>query len=131
MKRTYEVIVLSAQRTAAIDLTNSQNALKCLDLRRRKARPKLLAKHSLVLGSATASSEITVKGVPSLVGMKEWLHALGHSVRTSNYISLNSMSMLSRTKKTMSIILTLYTWPGRKARGASAPLPAPSFTRMG
>lgn len=104
MKRTYEVIVLSAQRTAAIDLTNSQNALKILESRRRKARPKLLAKHSSALGSATPSGEITVKGVPSLVGMKEWLHALGHSVRTSNYTPVNSMRMLTRTRKTMSII---------------------------
>ncbi|KAF3391271.1 hypothetical protein F1880_007783 [Penicillium rolfsii] len=53
---------------------NLQNALRLLETRRRKARPKTPTVPALPQESAT-----TLKGVPSVVGMKEWLQALGHS----------------------------------------------------
>ncbi|KAJ5875289.1 uncharacterized protein N7473_012636 [Penicillium subrubescens] len=51
-----------------------ENALRLLETRRRKARPKTPAVPALPQDSTT-----TLKGVPSLVGMREWLQALGHS----------------------------------------------------
>lgn len=65
----------------AFDLTKIQNALRLLETRRRKARPKTPAASATPQDFATPSGNPTVKGVPSLVGMKEWLQVLGHSVR--------------------------------------------------
>ncbi|OQE70058.1 hypothetical protein PENNAL_c0125G10146 [Penicillium nalgiovense] len=56
-----------------------ENALRLLETRRRKARPKTPAASATPQDFATPSGNPTVKGVPSLVGMKEWLQALGHS----------------------------------------------------
>lgn len=58
-----------------------QNALKLLETRRRRARPKTPAVPPSTLQDAAASGGTqSVKGIPSLVGMKEWLQRLGHSV---------------------------------------------------
>lgn len=62
-----------------------QNALKLLESRRRNARPKTLATPT-TQESMTPSGIPTVRGTPSLVGMKEWLQALGHSVWVLNHI---------------------------------------------
>ncbi|EED19825.1 tetrahydrofolylpolyglutamate synthase, putative [Talaromyces stipitatus ATCC 10500] len=69
MKRTYE------------------NALKLLESRRRTARPKTPA--ALNAGVATpAPSSQTLRGIPSLAGMKEWLEALGHSTNDINDLNI-------------------------------------------
>ncbi|KAL5364545.1 folylpolyglutamate synthase [Aspergillus floccosus] len=60
MKRTYE------------------NALKRLETRRRKARPQSAAAPAPPDADNVPGTS-TLKGVPSLVGMKEWLQVLGHS----------------------------------------------------
>lgn len=53
-----------------------QNALRLLETRRRKTRPKTPA----VLDAPTPNRTGNMRGIPSLAGMKEWLRALGHSV---------------------------------------------------
>ncbi|KAL5342887.1 folylpolyglutamate synthase [Aspergillus crustosus] len=54
-----------------------ENALSLLETRRRPARPTNL---SISASATTATKNPTsLRGVPSLVGMKEWLQALGHS----------------------------------------------------
>ncbi|KAJ5950463.1 Mur ligase C-terminal [Penicillium vulpinum] len=58
---------------------NYQNALKLLEAQRRKARPNAPAQIPASQGAATPSGKQTTRGVPSLVGMDEWLCALGHS----------------------------------------------------
>ncbi|CEJ61085.1 hypothetical protein PMG11_09628 [Penicillium brasilianum] len=57
---------------------NYENALKLLETRRRKARPTTPAP-TTAQDSPTPSGAPTVKGIPSLFGMKEWLQTLGHS----------------------------------------------------
>ncbi|KAJ5938434.1 Mur ligase C-terminal [Penicillium verhagenii] len=56
-----------------------ENALELLDARRRKARPKAPIETTESQAAATPSGKKTTRGVPSLVGMDEWLRALGHS----------------------------------------------------
>ncbi|KAF9882760.1 hypothetical protein FE257_005308 [Aspergillus nanangensis] len=69
MKRTYE------------------NALKLLQTRRRTARPKGAAAPPPRDAASTPATN-TLKGVPSLVGMKEWLQTLGHSDRDINRLNI-------------------------------------------
>ncbi|KUL81630.1 hypothetical protein ZTR_09654 [Talaromyces verruculosus] len=65
---------------AVVMKRNYENALKLLETRRRRARPKTPAVPPSTLQDAAPSSDAqTVKGIPSLVGMKEWLQRLGHS----------------------------------------------------
>lgn len=80
MKHSYEVrtsfssfIYVGRSSTAA---NGTQNALRLLQTRRRKARPTTPAQ----LDGLTPSATQSVRGVPSLVGMDEWLRALGHAV---------------------------------------------------
>ncbi|PKY02155.1 folylpolyglutamate synthase [Aspergillus campestris IBT 28561] len=61
-----------------------ENALRLLDTRRRKARPKVPA----LLDAPTPSINQNVRGVPSLVGMREWLQALGHSDSDVNNLNI-------------------------------------------
>uniref|UniRef100_A0A093XZ96 tetrahydrofolate synthase n=2 Tax=Talaromyces marneffei PM1 TaxID=1077442 RepID=A0A093XZ96_TALMA len=72
------------------DVFDSKNALKLLESRRRAARPKTSA--TLNAGAATAAvsspSSQSLRGVPSLVGMKEWLEALGHSTNDINGLNI-------------------------------------------
>ncbi|KAJ5757555.1 uncharacterized protein N7511_006249 [Penicillium nucicola] len=56
-----------------------ENALKLLATRRRKARPKTPALSRINQDAAIPGDTPTVRGIPSLVGMKEWLQILGHS----------------------------------------------------
>ncbi|KAI2788080.1 Folylpolyglutamate synthase [Penicillium oxalicum] len=56
-----------------------ENALALLESRQRKARPTKLAQTPGLDLPATPSGAPTVKGTPSIVGMKEWLLKLGHS----------------------------------------------------
>ncbi|RJE22826.1 hypothetical protein PHISCL_04845 [Aspergillus sclerotialis] len=66
-----------------------ENALRLLETRRRQARPKTPASPATSQGIAPPSGNLTVKGVPSLLGMKEWLQALGHSLQENDVDSLN------------------------------------------
>lgn len=53
-----------------------QNALKLLETRRRKARPKNASGLDGILSDAAP----TFRRMPSLIGMRQWLQLLGHSV---------------------------------------------------
>ncbi|PGH27153.1 hypothetical protein AJ80_01109 [Polytolypa hystricis UAMH7299] len=55
-----------------------ENALRLLDTRRRKGRPKIRAVPPTLSDAARPSGNRTGRGVPSLIGMKEWLQILGH-----------------------------------------------------
>ncbi|KAJ5537512.1 hypothetical protein N7494_006991 [Penicillium frequentans] len=67
---------------------NYENALRLLESRRRKARPKTPATPATTQNHAIPSGTPTVKGVPSLVGMREWLEALGHSENDVNRLNI-------------------------------------------
>ncbi|PLB54113.1 folylpolyglutamate synthase [Aspergillus steynii IBT 23096] len=69
MKRTYE------------------NALKLLETRRRKVRPKTPTV-STPKNVATANASLGLRGLPSLVGMREWLQLLGHSDDDVNKLNI-------------------------------------------
>lgn len=68
MKRTYE------------------SALKLLDSRRRKARPKEAPRLEDIPLSGNATP--TFRGTPSLVGMQQWLQLLGHSDHDINNLNV-------------------------------------------
>ncbi|PYH97323.1 folylpolyglutamate synthase [Aspergillus ellipticus CBS 707.79] len=55
-----------------------ENALKLLETRRRKGRPKAPASFTSQDAAKPIDTQ-TVRGVPSLVGMSEWLKIIGHS----------------------------------------------------
>ncbi|OQD86758.1 hypothetical protein PENANT_c007G05477 [Penicillium antarcticum] len=65
-----------------------ENALKLLATRRRKTRPKTPALSRTNQDAAIPSDNPTVRGIPSLVGMKEWLQVLGHSESDVNAINI-------------------------------------------
>ncbi|GAQ12031.1 folylpolyglutamate synthase [Aspergillus lentulus] len=68
------------------------NALKLLETRRRKARPtSLITSVSTVQGTTTMKGN-SLKGLPSLVGMKEWLQLLGHSDNAVNSLNVIHVS---------------------------------------
>lgn len=91
MKHTYEVPV---PKDNTIVLANDlQNALRLLETRRRKTRPKSPAS----LNIFAAGDHQTVRGVRSLVGMKEWLQALGHTVWFSMLSTMVLWLFLPRT----------------------------------
>ncbi|KAH1593411.1 hypothetical protein KXX34_003072 [Aspergillus fumigatus] len=78
MKRTYE------------------NAVKLLETRRRKARPtsrlmSLTTPVSAVQDTTTVNGN-SLKGLPSLVGMKEWLQSLGHLDNAVNGLNVIHVS---------------------------------------
>ncbi|GKZ36840.1 hypothetical protein AbraIFM66950_008072 [Aspergillus brasiliensis] len=54
-----------------------ENALNLLETRRRRGRP--LTDPPIETGSFPANVTTTVRGIPSLHGMSEWLQTLGHS----------------------------------------------------
>ncbi|KAJ5938439.1 hypothetical protein N7466_001573 [Penicillium verhagenii] len=74
MKQSYEVLLGTYE---AFDLTDEQCALRLLETRRRKGRPKYPA--TTLTASASIRDNSSVRGVPSLVGMRQWLRSLGHS----------------------------------------------------
>ncbi|KAF3392506.1 hypothetical protein F1880_008874 [Penicillium rolfsii] len=76
------------QLHSLFDLTKTQNALRLLETRRRTARPKNPAASATAQDSATPSGNSTVRGVPSLFGMSEWLQALGHSENDVNKLNI-------------------------------------------
>ncbi|KAK1148183.1 hypothetical protein N8T08_010828 [Aspergillus melleus] len=63
------------------------NALKLLEMRRRKARPKTPAVSTLK-NVATATDSQSLRGLPSLVGMREWLQLLGHTDDDVNKLNI-------------------------------------------
>ncbi|KAH8697590.1 folylpolyglutamate synthase [Talaromyces proteolyticus] len=68
---------------------NYENALKLLETRRRKARPKTAAILSSTSQDAiNARGTQTVRGIPSLFGMQEWLQRLGHSDRDVDNLNI-------------------------------------------
>ncbi|KAI3038197.1 hypothetical protein CBS147352_10779 [Aspergillus niger] len=67
---------------------NYENALKLLETRRRKARPTTPAATFQQQTAAPPSNTPTVRGVPSLNGMKEWLHMLGHTESDLNNLNI-------------------------------------------
>ncbi|KNG83160.1 folylpolyglutamate synthase [Aspergillus nomiae NRRL 13137] len=56
-----------------------ENALKLLETRKRKGRPQTPAVPPARQNATSSNDTHTVRGTPSLVGMKEWLQILGHS----------------------------------------------------
>ncbi|RAK99394.1 folylpolyglutamate synthase [Aspergillus ibericus CBS 121593] len=67
---------------------NYENALKLLETRRRKARPTTPAATFQQQTGAPPSNTPTVRGVPSLNGMKEWLQMLGHTESDLNNLNI-------------------------------------------
>jgi len=67
-----------------IDMSNwIQKAIEVLELKRRPQRPNIEPKNALPgLVGGYSKNEPDLKGTPSIVGMKEWLGELGHSVIT-------------------------------------------------
>lgn len=64
-----------------------QNAIRLLETRRRKARPKGtlgIERITPLAEMASVNAPLTVRGISSLVGMREWLQLIGHSVVASN-----------------------------------------------
>ncbi|GLA46198.1 hypothetical protein AnigIFM63604_008986 [Aspergillus niger] len=57
--------------------TYEQNALRLLETRRRRGRPRMSP--SIQTEVLPANFTSTVRGIPSLHGMSEWLQSLGHS----------------------------------------------------
>ncbi|KAK6824468.1 hypothetical protein RU639_005088 [Aspergillus parasiticus] len=70
MKRTYE------------------NALKLLETRRRKGRPKLPAVLPSQQHTSFPIEKETVRSTPSLVGMKQWLYMLEHTESDVNALNI-------------------------------------------
>ncbi len=60
-----------------------QNALSILQSRRRPERPSVETASNLpgLTRVPDAEGRSSLKGIPSIVGMKQWLHQIGHSVR--------------------------------------------------
>ncbi|KAJ5535390.1 folylpolyglutamate synthase [Penicillium freii] len=69
-----------------------ENALKLLATRRRKARPKTPALSPTLQDTGIPNGNQTVRGIPSLVGMKEWLQILGHSESDVNNLNIVHIS---------------------------------------
>ncbi|TGZ78639.1 putative tetrahydrofolylpolyglutamate synthase [Ascodesmis nigricans] len=68
-----------------------ENALRLLDSRRRKGRPKEIAGSGGVPSISEApgvTGTPNLRGIPSLVGMHEWLYLLGHSNNDVNNINI-------------------------------------------
>lgn len=78
MKRNYEVLLTPHMKV--LPNKPSQNALRLLDSRRRNTRPKTPAISATSQDTALPDGGQTMRGLPSLVGMKDWLRNLGHSV---------------------------------------------------
>ena len=76
MKRNYEVTHFLIPQSIIADVL--QNALRLLDSRRRKMRPKEAPAFEDIHPNGGAAP--TFRGTPSLVGMRQWLEFLGHSV---------------------------------------------------
>ncbi|KAL4732852.1 putative tetrahydrofolylpolyglutamate synthase [Aspergillus similis] len=72
MRRTYEVIFL--------------------ETRRRTARPKTPGSTVSGVPNTTTKNQNVLKAVPSLVGMKDWLQALGHSDSEVNNLNIIHVS---------------------------------------
>ncbi|KAJ5407315.1 folylpolyglutamate synthase [Penicillium sp. CMV-2018d] len=69
-----------------------ENALKLLATRRRKARPTTPALSRTLQDAGIPNDNQTVRGIPSLVGMKEWLQILGHSESDVNNLNIVHIS---------------------------------------
>lgn len=83
-EKTYDVsqsIVERSRLEANVRRSFDQNALRIINTRRRILRPKGEA-HPDVSSKQRASNSGTpdLRGTPSIIGMREWLEALGHSV---------------------------------------------------
>ncbi|OJK05116.1 hypothetical protein ASPACDRAFT_110314 [Aspergillus aculeatus ATCC 16872] len=65
-----------------------ENALKLLESRRRKARPRAAALAPTNQDAATPTDNQALRGVPSLVGMEDWLRKLGHSDNDVNGLNI-------------------------------------------
>ncbi|KAB8263143.1 folylpolyglutamate synthase [Aspergillus pseudonomiae] len=68
-----------------------ENALKLLETRKRKGRPQTPVVPPARQNATSSNDTHTVRGTPSLVGMKEWLQTLGHSdnaVQTLNVLHI-------------------------------------------
>lgn len=64
-----------------------QRALDVLDKKRRPPRSAIQPAHG-ALGMnriPTGNGEISLRGTPSIVGMREWLNELGHTVLSSSF----------------------------------------------
>ncbi|PYH45463.1 folylpolyglutamate synthase [Aspergillus saccharolyticus JOP 1030-1] len=65
-----------------------ENALKLLESRRRKARPRTPALASINQDAVTPTDNQALRGVPSLVGMEDWLRKLGYSENDVNGLNI-------------------------------------------
>jgi folylpolyglutamate synthase len=77
MNHSYEVLFPNVYNVLS---NNTKNALRLLATRMRKARPETPAVSPTHQGTAIPNDNHNMRGVPSLVGMREWLQILGHSV---------------------------------------------------
>ena len=76
--------LLSFETHTLLGLTWQQNALRILQRQRRQRRPQRAAPTDVRRTTNDPPNEIPdLRGAPSIIGMSEWLHALGHSVRQS------------------------------------------------
>ncbi|PWY72016.1 folylpolyglutamate synthase [Aspergillus eucalypticola CBS 122712] len=69
--------MLAVDSKDQITRTYEQDALSLLETRRCRARPK--ANYSLQTEKSPTNLTTTVRGIPCLYGMREWLQTLGHS----------------------------------------------------
>lgn len=71
-----------------------QNALRLLETRRRKARPKNVpgVEGMPLTGISSTHAAPTFCGTPSLLGMSQWLQLLGHSVYASEVSRLRAFA---------------------------------------
>ncbi|QSS62782.1 folylpolyglutamate synthase [Histoplasma capsulatum] len=65
-----------------------ENALKLLEMRRRRDRPPALAASPVTQDTAMPGNNNIQRGVPSLAGMSEWLRILGHSDRDLDKLNI-------------------------------------------
>ncbi|SMR42156.1 unnamed protein product [Zymoseptoria tritici ST99CH_1E4] len=68
---------------------NYEDAVRLVNARRRQARPQEFSSDSIApKPSQTSSGTPGLRGTPSIVGMLEWLQALGHSTEAINKLNI-------------------------------------------
>ncbi|EGP91231.1 uncharacterized protein MYCGRDRAFT_65995 [Zymoseptoria tritici IPO323] len=68
---------------------NYEDAVRLVNARRRQARPQEFSSDSIApKPSQTSSGTPGLRGTPSIVGMLEWLQALGHSMEAINKLNI-------------------------------------------
>lgn len=99
LTRTYEVCCLPFLIHLLL-LTSQQDALSLLESRRRRARPR--TNPSVQAEKSPANVTPTVRGIPCLHGMSEWLQTLGHSV--GSQLLSERMGLLTRYRTAIYLV---------------------------